>query len=58
MKVSLEGTPTEFEQLAETLAWGKAYRAELNSRKDLQAKVMQDLQAGDDVPNRFREEGA
>lgn len=49
MKVSLEGTPTEFKQLVETLAWGKAYRAELNSKRD--------LQAGDDVPNRFREEG-
>lgn len=49
MKVSLEGTTTEFEELTELIAYGLAYRAERRSRQTLQAR--------DDVPNRFREEG-
>ena len=50
MKVSLEGNRIEFEELAELIAYGLAYRAERRSRQTLQQR--------DDVPNRLREEGA
>lgn len=49
MKVCIECTASELEQLAETLSYGKTYQSELRSR--------QNLSAGDDIPNRFREEG-
>lgn len=49
MKVSLEGNRAEFEELAELIAFGLEYRSKL--------RTMSKVQANDDVPNRFREEG-
>lgn len=57
MKVCIECTASELEQLAETLAAGMAYKDEIKARADLSAKVVRDLDTGDDIPNRFREEG-
>lgn len=51
MKVILEGSRTEFEELAETIALGVEYK---NHRRPNHGEVS----TGDDVPNRFREEGA
>ena len=49
MKVTIEGSGTEFEELAKLIAYGLAHRADRCSRQTLQSR--------DDVPNRFREEG-
>ena len=57
MKVCIECTASELEQLAETIACGKAYRDEQQARADLATKVVRDVNTGADIPNRFREEG-
>jgi hypothetical protein len=49
MKVCIECTASELEQLVETLSYGKSYRDKLRTRTEVSAR--------DDVPNRFREEG-
>lgn len=69
MKVSLEGNRTEFEELVTTLAYGIIHQAQrahfqrvnLNT-EDRDSKSPDrpnhgEVRTGDDVPNRFREEG-
>lgn len=49
MKVSLEGTPAELKELARSMVYNIGY-----GRK---RSAVREVPAGDDVPNRFREEG-
>lgn len=49
MKATIEGTIEEFAEMAELIAYGRAYRYSLKAP---------DASARDDVPNRYREEGA
>lgn len=55
MKVTVEGTAEELLDLVELLALGKGCRSSKNT--NTARRDVRDLQARDDVPNRFREEG-
>lgn len=59
MKVSLEGTTEEFLGMAELLAIGRATRRATGVPNDKYAAPsdVRRVQANDDVPDRFREEG-
>ena len=59
MKVTVEGTTEEFLEMAELIAYGRAYQHSRGTYKytDTTTRNVGDVQAGDDVPNRFREEG-
>ena len=50
MKVCIECTTAELEQIVETIAYGMAYRAGLSARTEVSTRT-------DDTPNRDREEG-
>lgn len=59
MKVTIEGTAQEFVDMAELITYGRSYRNSLGVPEDPDAsqRDVQYVQARDDVPNRFREEG-
>lgn len=63
MKVSLEGTTTEFEELVTTLAYGIIHQAQrapyqrVNLHTEDRDSKSTDRPRLDDVPNRYREEG-
>lgn len=73
MKVSLEGSRTEFEELAELIAFGLEYRSSLRPMSKVPANSTTldpgrasglptsskstDRPGFNDVPNRYREEG-
>lgn len=54
MKVTVEGTAEEMLEVAELIAYGRAYRSSLRGPKDRDTTTRN---VGDDIPNRFREEG-
>lgn len=60
MKVIVEGTSGEFLDLAELITYGRTYRSSLTAPKNpnTSRRDVRDFQARDDVPNRYREEGA
>lgn len=55
MKVSLEGTTTEFEELVTTLAYGIIHKTQRAPYQ--RVNLHTDRPGLDDVPNRYREEG-
>ena len=57
MKVTIKGTTEELLDLAQLLVWGRGYRDFKEASKNTNT-ARQDVRARDDVPNRFREEGA
>lgn len=59
MKVCIECTTAELLDFAELLTYGRGYRSSIEAPKntDTARRAVRDLQAGDDVTYRFREEG-
>lgn len=54
MKVTIEGTAEEMFEVAELIVYGRASRDSVRGPKDRDTPTRN---VGDDVPNRFREEG-
>lgn len=59
MKVTIEGIPQELFDMAELLGYGRSTcrAAEVPKNRNTASRDVRAFQAGDDVPNRFREEG-
>lgn len=59
MKVTIEGTAEELLNLAGLLVSGRATHRSIGAPKNTDAsqRDVRDLQTGDAVPNRYREEG-
>lgn len=63
MKVTIEGTTEEMLEVAELIAYGRAYRGSIRGPKDRDTATdggrvyAEPVRPGDDVPNRDREEG-
>jgi hypothetical protein len=59
MKVCIECATTELLDFVELLAYDRGYRHAVGAPKNTSTsrRDVGDLQTGDDVPNRFREEG-